>query len=216
MNCQQSLTLFAGGIPANRSVSPGNKEAKKMTVISGLKCSVLYRKPGQLGSLVKMLLGTSIWGSTKCYLTWKARATKHNRLLFQLVPSTPNIEEIESGLWATPNTMDHLPTRSMESLKKMATTSRKGRSNPANLREQVHPKVVMKWKFWATPVARECRLGYQKRNNNKKGSQKNLTTEIIDSMGGREIVSGQLNPAWVEWLMGYPAGWTELSRSGIL
>jgi hypothetical protein len=22
--------------------------------------------------------------------------------------------------------------------------------------------------------------------------------------------TGQLNPAWVEWLMGYPMGWTEL------
>lgn len=26
----------------------------------------------------------------------------------------------------------------------------------------------------------------------------------------REGHSGQLNPALVEWLMGYPAGWTEL------
>jgi hypothetical protein len=24
---------------------------------------------------------------------------------------------------------------------------------------------------------------------------------------------GQMNPAWVEWLMGYPTGWTELDAS---
>jgi DNA (cytosine-5)-methyltransferase 1 len=24
------------------------------------------------------------------------------------------------------------------------------------------------------------------------------------------ITSGQLNPNWVEWLMGYPTGWTDL------
>lgn len=24
---------------------------------------------------------------------------------------------------------------------------------------------------------------------------------------------GLLNPAWVEWLMGYPTGWTELNAS---
>ncbi|MDK2600241.1 hypothetical protein QO179_20065 [Bacillus stercoris] len=25
-----------------------------------------------------------------------------------------------------------------------------------------------------------------------------------------ERVGGQLNPTWVEWLMGFPTGWTEL------
>lgn len=24
---------------------------------------------------------------------------------------------------------------------------------------------------------------------------------------------GQLNPTWVEWLMGFPLGWTDLSAS---
>jgi hypothetical protein len=25
-----------------------------------------------------------------------------------------------------------------------------------------------------------------------------------------EVVGGQLNPNWVEWLMGWPIGWTDL------
>jgi hypothetical protein len=29
------------------------------------------------------------------------------------------------------------------------------------------------------------------------------------------VVGGQLNPTWVEWLMGYPLGWTDLSVLGI-
>jgi len=31
--------------------------------------------------------------------------------------------------------------------------------------------------------------------------------------GGRKKTTGQLNPTWVEWLMGYPTGWTDLSVS---
>jgi hypothetical protein len=27
------------------------------------------------------------------------------------------------------------------------------------------------------------------------------------------LTSGQLNPTWVEWLMGYPTGWTDLKDS---
>jgi hypothetical protein len=25
----------------------------------------------------------------------------------------------------------------------------------------------------------------------------------------RPLVTGELNPEWVEWLMGFPAGWTD-------
>jgi hypothetical protein len=28
-----------------------------------------------------------------------------------------------------------------------------------------------------------------------------------------ELASGQLNPEWVEWLMGFPPGWTDLEDS---
>jgi hypothetical protein len=31
---------------------------------------------------------------------------------------------------------------------------------------------------------------------------------------GVNVVSGQLNPTWVEWLMGYPLGWTDCGDSG--
>jgi len=61
--------------------------------------------------------------------------------------------------------------------------------------------------LWPTPVAHEARLGYQDRSNGKKGTQESLSTVIINMEGGRQKTTGQLNPAWVEWLMGYPEGW---------
>ena len=87
-DCEQ-LTLFQEDFRASPSPLPGSEEAVKMTVTSGLKCLELYRNSGPLGSLARMLLGSSIWHSTRCTLTWKTKVTPSKRLLFRLVPSTP-------------------------------------------------------------------------------------------------------------------------------
>lgn len=54
-----------------------------MTGTSGRRCAELFRKSGPLGSLVRMCLESSIWRSTRCYLTWKVKVTPARRLLFQ-------------------------------------------------------------------------------------------------------------------------------------
>lgn len=82
------------------------KDQQRMTVISGQKCSELYKRQGPLGSLVKMLLTSSTWHSHARKLTWKVSATPCNHLLFQLVPSMLNIEGIECGLLPTLTVMD--------------------------------------------------------------------------------------------------------------
>ena len=63
-----------------------------------------------------------------------------------------------------------------------------------------------------TPCAHEARLGYQRRDPNKKSQQQSLTTIVIDQLGGRDKVIGQLNPQFVEWLMGFPIGHTDCER----
>ncbi len=30
----------------------------------------------------------------------------------------------------------------------------------------------------------------------------------------QDVIGGQLNPTWVEWLIGFPLGWTDLEGSG--
>lgn len=91
---------------ASLAVLPGSEEAQRMTVTSGRRCLESYAKSGPLGSLEKILLGDSRWTSTVCYLTWRARAMKRGHLLFQLVPSTPHIEEIGYILLPTMTTTD--------------------------------------------------------------------------------------------------------------
>ena len=93
-----------------------------MTVTSGLRCLELYKNSTPLGSLVRMCLESSIWHSTRCYLTWKISATPHKRLIFQLAVSMPRTKENESQFWPTPSTGAALcgGTGNFKTLKKMA------------------------------------------------------------------------------------------------
>ena len=98
----QTLDLFAGAIPASHLALPGSDKARQMTALSGKSISDLSKRSGQLGLLQKMLLDTSQWGSTTCWLTWKVKTTPSRRLLFQLVPSVPGTEGTGLGLLPTP------------------------------------------------------------------------------------------------------------------
>jgi hypothetical protein len=76
-------------------------------------------------------------------------------------PANPSTDGSRQGLWATPNTMDSLPSRSYEAMKRQATTGgRKNRSRPGNLREQIDPLMCQAYKDaqaeannWPTPTA---------------------------------------------------------------
>ena len=98
----QTATSSQQDTHASHLVRLGSDEARKMTVTSGRKYLPLCKRSGRLGAFSRMFLDTSVWASTKCYLTWKAKATPSNRLLFQLAPSMPRTDETGSGLWPTP------------------------------------------------------------------------------------------------------------------
>ncbi len=66
--------------------------------------------------------------------------------------------------------------------------------------------------FWPTPAAHEARLGYQRRHRGAKGIQESLTTVVINRLGGRGAVTGQLNQMWVSWLMGFETEHVNLER----
>lgn len=93
-----------------------------MTVTSGLKCFESYGKSARCTSLVRTCLESSIWHSTRCFLSWKTKATKHNRLLFQLAVSTPRTGETEYLFWPTPSTGASLcgGTGNLQQLRKLA------------------------------------------------------------------------------------------------
>ena len=79
--------LFPGDSPASPFPAPGNKEDLRTNGIYGPKCSALSGNCTPLGCLEKMLLASSIWGSTRRFLTWSRQATPLGFSYFLLSPS---------------------------------------------------------------------------------------------------------------------------------
>ena len=195
---------------ANLSPSQVEKKVKKIQDTSGQSILDLSKNSDRLGLLEKMLVGTLNLVSTPYSRTWKVKVTPQGRLVFQLRASVRTTKESESGLWRTPDNMaggSNLP-----GIKKALDEGHLKRPSGQQIQIRLEDQ-VREERLWPTPAAHEGRLGYQRRDTGKKGTQKSLTTKVIDKEGGREKTTGQLNPTWVEWLMGYPIGWTDLNVS---
>ena len=223
----EQLTLLPEGSPASHLVLPGNEQARKMTATSGRKCSGLLRRHSPVGCLARTLLESSVWNSTRCFLTWKPKVTKHNRLLFQLAVSMPRTDGIESGLLPTPTAGDSKgrtyqydrgdhtkPRVSLVGAVKMRPTPRahhgtgKHRgNNRARLEDEVHNPERM----WPTPAARDWRSpGHQESYQHRRETHQQALNEEVAWGENSDKLGGTLNPNWVEWLMGFPIGWTDL------
>lgn len=63
-------------------------------------------------------------------------------------------------------------------------------------------------RMWRTPQANEGTAGGSMPARSPAGGHSVYLRDQI-----REQDGGQLNPMWVEWLMGFPIGWTDLGAS---
>ena len=198
-----------------------------MTVTSGRKCAELLRKSDPLGSLVKTCLVSSIWHSTRCYLTWRISATPRRRLLFRLVASMPRTEETGSVLWPTPLASSWGSTGSRKTLAKMAekgliTEDERRQLSAGNCK--ANPQ-LMEWlmgyeqqftKLIPTPRASDYKGSatnrfYTHTHTHRRGAYRHQLCELLEAtpLG----IIGRSNPEFLEWMMGYPIGWTELNAS---
>jgi len=103
----------------------------------------------------------------------------------------PRIDEIDAGLWPTPDASDRGP-RSADLVVNQSTVQRRDSGQKRGIDLQTAAKT------WPTPTARDWK-GPSGRA--LKGEAKDLPSEA----------GGSLNPEWVEWLMGYPVGYTDLN-----
>jgi hypothetical protein len=143
--------------------------------------------------------------------------------------------ESGSGWWATPRTSDGTggPRQLDEKGRRISKTNPNLKFG-ANLADQARmwptptaqdsSKATKNWredhqnnltaavfnpeKMWPTPAAANAKGAVKDRYMGSETYRANLDEAV---RAHRE--DGHLNPTWVEWLMGYPLGWTSLGTS---
>lgn len=140
-------------------------------------------------SLASYNQSTSSWRtSQRCLVggwsefseTWPRSGTMRNGIAYQLPPLAPLTDATGFGLWQTPVADD-------------AIERTVGKWNSRG-----EPKLSAQVKLWPTPLANDA----EKRGAARVGAGLPLAVE-------QSLANGMLSPLWVEWLMGFPIGWTD-------
>jgi len=196
-----------------RGQDSGHKWRGWLAKFDPLSCSLRTAQCSLLGEEQELLLTLPKWGMTRHGLLWELPMLEHRT------------KGTESGFSPDNEKFFHTPN----------TTGLDGGSNSRKaLRKRLD--------LWPTPVHSEAGQGLQIRREGKKGTQTSLSTAVLTwptprtagmcgGSGSWDLLNknttveearlmgagngGQLNPPWVEWLMGWPIGWTDLKPLGM-
>ncbi len=180
---------------------------------SGLTLKKSSEQLDLLDASLKTSKDTLALDCEKSLQTWKASVTKQRGEYSQRVKSAHRTKEKESTSWPTATVFDvtggSYPTELVNG--QWRSKHSKDPNSPwygAKLRDAVETAERM----WPTPSTRDYKgsNGYEatlvKIAAGKRAQMGQLPNAVMIANKG----SGQLNPTWVEWLMGVPTGWTEL------
>ena len=192
-NTQEELFSLQPASLANLPLLPGSERAQKMTVGSGRKLLGFYLNLKQnapsLKTLSEYLLLKKDWYSRICFLKWKVRGTKYNRILYQLQQLEPSIEGTESGLLPTPSASEDGRTS-----KEGWTWNKTHWLDETGKKIQTHLKHTVQ--MLGTPKATQS----LRSKNFREG---------IGDYSGQKL---QLMPAFEEWMFHLPMGYTRLKK----
>lgn len=201
----EQLRLFQEDSPANHFPWPERKKARGTTATYGRKCYELSEKLRRVGLSVRTYLESCELPLPTLSRTWSVKALTSSCLILKLRMSALRIAEKElhssqtgnPGLWKTPVASD--------------AANRKFYHNSRG-----EPNLSAEVKLWPTPAARDYKgcnsLGHVRTRLEKgeRGHMGQLPNAVMMA-DSEHCRCGSLNPAWVEWLMGFPIGWTDLN-----
>jgi len=193
---EELLTLYLAGFHAKTSAQ--QEKAQELTE-NEAECGEKWR-----GLLARLDPDTLLWRTAQCSLledlelslqTFPRWGLMRNGECWEQQTLEQTIKGTEFGLsenrWPTPLTQDSYE----RSAWKIIAQANEGGKARMTLTRKV--KYLEKM---PTPVARMWK------DNGQSPSELNRNSETLAIKAG-----GQLNPTWVEWLMGWPLGWTDLN-----
>ena len=168
---------------------------------------------GPVGCLGKMLLASSIWGSTKRFLTWQKRDTLFSHSYFRLAASAHGMsasELLSSRLmFPTPLASDKSTGRDAANLDVFLSDN--GIFRKRNKDGSIWSLSLSAAVFYLTPMAAD---GFLSDMKSQTLIRKKCAGSLAAQMAKQELPTSDktaLNPDWVEWLMGFPPKWTDAS-----
>ena len=221
------LTWFLAASRARTSASPGRAQA---SAANDPGCGPTWR-----GSLARFDPATSSWrtaqpsllgDSDECSVTWPRSGMTADGQCWELPTLERRTSATGSGLWPTPTCPNG--GRSVAHV----TDWRSERTAYTADGKKVQVDLAQAVKHWPTPTV----CGNYNRKGASATSGDGLATAVqmwrtpsasvvepkstVVKLTGRkpsdpqvglaDQVGGSLNPTWVEWLMGWPLGWTDL------
>jgi hypothetical protein len=235
---EELLTLYLAAFHAKTSApQERGQESTESDPGCGHIWQELLARYDQSTSLWRTPQSSLLGDYTEFSETWPRWGSMQNGVSYRRQTLVPLTSEIESGLLLpTPDTANrdnkkvlfnkNAPSQSGRSLATYArtfptpTTWPTPRSNDAEKRgnfDEMNPRNGLPGavKRWPTPVTSDHAARRPTENWTGNGD---LPSVVWTANGGTENPDkppAKLNPVWVEWLMGWPLGWTDLRPLGM-
>ena len=206
--------LFAEDIPASHLAQQANDKGQTTLDTCGLGLGKPLASYDPDTQLWKMFGDISLWGDSPLLETLPPSGMTQNGVLYQQPAWEPITSETESLSWPTPLQSDWKPR------------------GPNSKHQGLLETVKTRDNLWPTPrnstAMSEDTQAIRKRLDNGKEYKSRLEEAVaLNHYLAEQITDeqrrtmqagngGKLNPMWVEWLMGFPTGLTDLKDSETL